>query len=216
MMPKSLSISLTVSEERGLVQNEHVERAMGARPGDHQQLLVGDGELARLLIRPPVNAEPTKLLLRVRLQAATVEDAAAEPRLLERHEQVLGDGQMRKQAQFLGHVADALEELRLVVDALFEDAHLALVRQLGAGQHLDEGRLARAVLAGDDVNRAGAHGDRHVRERHDPRVAACHASRLNQIFCRHRPFHPTAGCAAAGPGCRASALSAERLPDGPW
>ena len=103
-------LNLVDRERRGgLVEDEDVEPAVSAGSGDHQELLIGDGELTRLLVRAAADAETVELLLRRFVQPAHVYDAAAETRQLERHEEVFGDAEMREEAELLRHVTDALE-----------------------------------------------------------------------------------------------------------
>ena len=67
------SILQEKQERPRLIENENIERAMGASPRDHQELLVRNRKLARLLIWPSANAEPIKLLLGFRVQATRCE-----------------------------------------------------------------------------------------------------------------------------------------------
>ena len=106
-------LDLVDRERRGrLVEDEDVEPRGERRLWRSSELLIGDGELARLLIRAAADAETVELLLRLFGRRRALMHAAAETRLLERHEQVFGDGEMGEEAELLRHVTDALEQLR--------------------------------------------------------------------------------------------------------
>ena len=85
-------------------------------------------------------------------------DAAEAAAGLAAHEDVLGDRQVGEERRLLvddgdagvAGVGRAVEDDRLAVEQ-----HLAGVRPVHAGEGLDQGRLARAVLAGERVRLAG-------------------------------------------------------------
>ena len=83
------------------------------------------------------------------------ESAARE---LVAEEDVLGDRQAVDDVELLVHGRDAEFDRRLGrgdLDLLAEPGDLALIRAMDAGEHLDQGRLARAVLSEDAVHLAG-------------------------------------------------------------
>lgn len=113
-----------------LVENEHIEFAMGTGTGDHQQLLIGNRHLAHLLPGMGSNAEAFELRARSPIQLRGMHDGAFEPRLIEWHEKVLGDREMGKKADLLWHVADAPEQGRILGRIASEDANAALGRPI--------------------------------------------------------------------------------------
>ena len=85
------------------------------------------------------------------------ESAARE---LVAEEDVLGDRQAVDDIELLVHGRDAQLDRRLGrrdLDRLAEPRDLALVGAMHAGEHLDQRRLARAVLPEDAVNLAREH-----------------------------------------------------------
>ncbi len=71
--------------------------------------------------------------------------------------QVLDDGEARHQQHMLEHRADAEFETgrgEVILTGRAADQDLAFVRLLHAGQHADQGRLAGAVLAQQNMDLA--------------------------------------------------------------
>ena len=98
------------------------------------------------------------------MRGLVVDPAEGAPRLAA-HEDVLGDGQVGEERGLLvdhgdsrvAGVGGAVED-----DGLAVEEHLTGVRSVHPGEGLDEGRLARAVLAGEGVHLAGEQLQGHV------------------------------------------------------
>ena len=142
-------VRLLASERRGgLVQDQHL-RLPGVGLRDLDDLALGQRQVA------DAGARVDGLVLHLvedrpagRAQRARRDDAG--PRRLPPVEQVLGDGQVRQQAELLEAVANAGPKRRR--DAVERqpaavEVHAAGVRQHRAREDLDEGALAGAVLA---------------------------------------------------------------------
>ncbi len=95
-----------------------------------------------------------------------VEDAASAQFAAE--EQILFDGEVRNQAEFLEHRADAEQPRgvrRQVNDRLALIGKGAFVGRIGPGDNVDERRFARAVLAEQDMNLAVTQFEIHLIQR---------------------------------------------------
>ena len=101
-------------------------------------------------------AEPAQQLAGLLGRLGALRESAAREFVAE--EDVLGDRQTVDDVELLVHGRDAELDRRLGggdLDLLAEPRDLALVGTVDAGEHLDERRLARAVLAEDAVHLAG-------------------------------------------------------------
>ena len=151
-------VGLALGERGGrLVQDQH--RELGAeRLGDLDHLLLG----ARQASRPAGagrsgKAEPGEDRLGAPVQLALVEQAATGR--LGAEEQVLLDRHLRHQGELLEHRADperAGVVHRVQLDRLAAKRDAPGVRAQRAGGDRDQGRLAGAVLAEQDVHLARA------------------------------------------------------------
>ncbi|MDR6354753.1 hypothetical protein Q3H58_001424 [Pseudomonas psychrotolerans] len=107
-------------------------------------------------------------LQRLAAQVAAVDDAVARRQVAEK--EVFGDGHLRHQLQFLLDHGDAgadgfggaLEHQFLAIDV-----EVAGGGSVVAAEDLQQGRLARAVLAHEGMHRAGTHAEGDVGERLD-------------------------------------------------
>ena len=117
--------------------------------------------------RIDVEAEAGELLLRLALHARPVDHAAGDHRL-RAEKDVLGDGQIGNDRQFLVHHADAGRERvarRAQMDGLAGHPHLALEAVMHAGDDLHHRRFAGAVLADKAVDFALHQREVHVAQR---------------------------------------------------
>ena len=141
----------------GLVEDQQPDIVRhGARDLDH--LLVGDRERSHRRARIEGDAELAHQLGCL-LPGAPVVDQAESVAPLVAEEDVLGDGQLRKQRELLVDHVDAGEfclARRRPAHGLTGEDHLALVGRKRAGDDLDQGGLAGAVLAEQAVDLASA------------------------------------------------------------
>ena len=147
----------------GLVEDEHagLDRE---RLRDLDQLLVGHREPAdgRLDVEPDVQLLEQRLRLAPHLAPVDGPQRACR-RVADVH--VLGHAEVREQARLLvDHRDPERPGLRRAGDhgRLAVDADRARVRLVDAGQDLDQGALARAVLPDQRVDLAGPQVERHV------------------------------------------------------
>src|SRR6185437_4493391 len=108
-----------------------------------------------------------------------------EARGLAAEQQVLGDGEIRHQHQLLVDHGDARPlRVRRAAEALHlpAHAHLAAVapERVHAGEHLEQRRLARAVLAAEPEDLPSPGGQLRARERADAAEALLDAAKLEQ------------------------------------
>ena len=149
-------VDLGVGEDRRrLVEDEHLGVA-GERLGDGDLLLLGDGQVAhrpgRVALREAEQAEQLEdlLVLPGPVDPAARDDLAAD-------EDVLGDGQLGEELRLLVDGLDAVGHRLLGGGEVHRGAlegHRPRVGRLGAGDDLDQRRLAGAVLADDGVDGA--------------------------------------------------------------
>lgn len=142
---------------RALVRAEHGGRFVehqhpagaGQRAGDLDHLAVPDAEHVDGQARVEVESDPRQRLLRLALQRAAVDPAAAARQVAE--EEVFGHRQRRHHAQLLQHHAHA-EGLRVAAGGGREQVpgqrHRPGGRRFHTAQDFGQGALARAVLAG--------------------------------------------------------------------
>src|SRR5581483_11147967 len=122
------------------------------RPGDLDHLLLGDGKVADERHRVEVEADARGDRARLRGHPPPVDEAV--PARLAADEDVLGDGDVRGEGELLvdRDDAEALRRVRIGErHRLPVKDDLAPVRALRAGEDLEEGRLAGAVLAEERV-----------------------------------------------------------------
>jgi hypothetical protein len=117
---------------------------------------------------------------------APVEETAAAGLPAERD--VLRDRERRDEVDLLVDGADA-EFLgfprRFGPDDPAGQTHLAGIGRVDAGEDLDQGGLAGAILPEQRVDLAGANREIHVRERHHPGKLLSDAAKLKQVgHCR--------------------------------
>ena len=161
-------IGIDVVEGRGrLVQDEQLD-VLGQRLRDLHQLLLADADVHHPGDRVLVQADPLQQSGGGGVGLVPVDDAAAGALVAE--EDVLGDGQVRAQRQFLVDDDDAalfalpdvgeLADLAVEVDL----AGVGAVR-VHPGQHLHQRRFAGAVLAADGVDLLPTHRQADVLQR---------------------------------------------------
>ena len=150
---------------RGLV-HDHQPRLPGQRAQDLDLLLLGGPQAADPGIGRDPEVDAARQLLVPPPHGTPVQHAAA--RGLDAEEDVLQDGPLGFQRQLLGDDRDAVGQRgvrRPVVDLAAVDDDLTGVRVLDAGEDLHQGRLARAVLADERVDRPAPDVHGHVTER---------------------------------------------------
>jgi hypothetical protein len=154
--------SPTSSEDQHLGVGEH-------RLGDLDHLLLGPGQPADACLRFELEAEPAEHLERLLAHATTVDEPGANR--LATEEDVLLHRQLGHQAEFLEHGADA-ELARLVRGQAAHGLSLigvaAAIGAQDARDDVDDGRLAGAVLAEENVDLAGRDLQIHPVERAHP------------------------------------------------
>jgi hypothetical protein len=143
---------------------------VGERAHDLHDLLEADAQRAGGRRGVDLALEPEALEHRARTGQGRGVVQQAEARRLAPEQQVLGDRQPGHERQLLVHHRDAgplrvrraSQALQLAVDP-----HLAAVGAVGvhAGEHLEQRRLARAVLAAEAEDLAGAGGEIRPGER---------------------------------------------------
>ena len=132
-------------------------------------------------------------------------------------EDVLGDGQLGKEQQLLVDGGDAAGRGVARGDRLqrlVADVDGAAVRRVGAGDDLDQRRLAGAVLAEQRVHLAGLHVEVDVLQHADAAEGLRHAFEPHQR--RHRHPSPGPSCCRARPEPRlhGSAPASTSIPPG--
>ena len=153
---------------RRLVHDQHagVDRQ---RPGDLDELLLGTAQAAEDLVGRATQADDLQERRCPIIDLRPVEIAEAIPGRMA-HEDVLGDGKVGEEAGMLVHDRDAAvqridggtQHHRCAVDR-----HMARVGPVHAGQHLDAGALAGAVLAEQGQHLASPQLERDVADRKD-------------------------------------------------
>ena len=203
------------AEGRGrLVEDQHAGTEVD-RTRDRDRLPLAAGERADRLVRvadrdahlPQLAADD---LLR-RRPVQPLERAEALPRL-GAEEEVPPDRHQRHHREILVHGRDPLRARvarRLEDDFVPVDAQPAFVGLMGAGEDLDEARLAGAVVAEDARHFAGVHVRRDVVQRDDVSVELRDPVRLEQV----RAVVHLALCARWRTS-RLSMTAANRIP--PW
>ena len=121
------------------------------------ELLHADRKIAEARARVDVEAEVLRAARRLARHAAPGDDAEAADRL-RAEKDVLGDGEIGRDAELLMHHADAggpRVARRAEMHRSAVDAHLACVAGVHAGDDLHQRAFAGAVLAGEAVDLAG-------------------------------------------------------------
>src|SRR5215831_10823450 len=153
---------------RGLVQDEQL-RLDRQRLRDLDDLAFGQAEVFDRRVGRYLQLELIEQFLRSRVQLAPIDQAerAEAPRLAP-DEDVFGDRQVRREAQFLMHEADA-ERLGfrrvLRIDLSPVEDNLAAVLPHDSGENLHQRGFARAVFANQRMNLAAPRREVHPRER---------------------------------------------------
>ena len=161
----------------GLVHDDEA-RVGRQRSADRHELLVRDRQRLDPSAERQLDADALQHLGRAGAHAApAVEARALRPLGLERD--VLGHGEVREEAEVLEDDLDARRARHARRDPALGAAveeHLPLIVALHAHEHLDEGGLARPVLAREAHRLAGADRQVHRVERGDRAVALGHAA----------------------------------------
>ena len=180
MTAKSCSTSLLVEAGGRLVEDEH-PRVDVDRAGDRDHLL--DGERVRATAAPTTSR--SRLHARERLAGAPAHLPpldAAELAGLAADEDVLGDREVRAEVHLLVDGADAAAAEPAAGCRTRTGAPSRVISPavdlVDAGEHLDQGRLARAVLAHQGVDLAGEEPQVDVVERADARELLADALHL--------------------------------------
>src|SRR5690606_34359664 len=148
--------------------------ALAARKARYRAIAGRHGDAD--LLEPGMGLAPHGLLVEEAelAEKALAHDLAAEEDI-GRHRQV------RRDARIL--VERLHTRLQRVMRRLPDPAHaveidLAAVRLMRPGQHLDQRRLARAIVANEADHFSGAQGEVDIVERHDTAIALAHATDL--------------------------------------
>ena len=157
-------------EDRGRLVHDDQPGVVGQRPRHADDLLAGGGQAADLGGGRDLGVAEAREEPGGRLAARSALGEAAAGHLVP-EEDVLGDGQALDEVELLVDRRDAEVHggLRVgEVDLLALPGDGALVGLVHAGEHLDEGRLAGAVLAREAVHLAGADVEVDPAERDHP------------------------------------------------
>ncbi len=145
-----------VEHRRRLVHDDQLD-VVRQRPRHADDLLVRRAELTDLRVGRQIRVtEPAKQLASLARSLGALGESAAREFVAE--EDVLGDRQAVDDVELLVHGRDAELDGRLGrgnLDLLAEPGDLALIGAMDAGEHLDQSRLACAVLPEDAVHLAG-------------------------------------------------------------
>src|SRR5262249_43865798 len=153
---------------RGLVQDEQL-RLDRQRLRDLDDLAFGQAEVFDRRVGRYIQLELIEQFLRSRVQLAPIDQAEwAQPPRLAPDEDVFSDRQVRREAQFLMHEADA-ERLGLCrvlrIDLAPVEDDLAAVLPHDSGEDLHQRGFARAVFANQRMNLAPPRREVHPGER---------------------------------------------------
>ncbi len=151
----------------GRLVHDQQARVGRQRPGDGDQLPSGGGQAVGGGIEIEMHAEPLHRGLRMRAHAPPADDPAPVAQLVA-DRQVLGDGQVPEQREVLiDHLHPEPDRVarRHAGDLGAVDQDGAAIDRVDPGNHLDQRRLARAVLAGEAVDLAGCDAERHAVQR---------------------------------------------------
>ena len=160
---------LTLGQRGGRLVHDQDARVRADRLRDLDELPFGHAQASDLTIRIDRGADLFQNLRCVASARAPV-DAAERAAAVERQRDVLGDGQARKQGGVLIDRRDAERARRRRIHAMDRaprDGQRAGVGALGTRDDLDQGGLARAVLADERVHLAGREIERYAAQRVD-------------------------------------------------
>ena len=194
-------VDLGLGERRRRLVHDQDVRVVGQRLGDLHHLLLGDGEPGHARRRVELQVELLEQLGGLAVERPVVQqDAAAR---LPPDEDVLGHGQVAHEVQLLVDDADA----EVLGGARRGDLHLAAldpdragVPLVDPGEDLHQRGLARAVLAHQRVDLAGAQLEARVLERLDAREALGDVGHLDQEIAHHGSSAEPLAMAGAGAG----------------
>ena len=128
------------------------------RPCNFDHLLIGDGQLLDPSAHVDLGAQPAKHIVRATLHQPVIDDAKPGERLII-DEHVLGDCEFREEHELLVNDVNACT-LRLARagprNLIAVQLDFALVRNIGAGNDLDERALPGSIFANECMNLAGA------------------------------------------------------------
>ncbi len=159
---------LALIERGGRLVHNHQLTFERDRPRDRGHLLRCDVETQQRLRHVDRDAQARKQLGRLRMHAAPIDQPPAAR--LPPHEDVLGDRAKGNEVDFLINRANAggLRLLRRVeVDIAPSEADSPTITTIGAGEDLDQRRLAGAVLADERMNFAGGDAQPRIRQGSD-------------------------------------------------
>ena len=171
-------LDLFAVEHRGRLVHDDELDVVREGAGHAHDLLVRGAELPDLGVGRQVRvSEPAQQLPGLACGLGALREAAAREFVAE--EDVLGDREPVDDVELLVHRRDAELDGGLRcrdLDLLAEPGDLALVGTMHAREHLDERRLARAVLAEDAVHLAGQHLEVDAAQRLNAGEGLRHAS----------------------------------------
>ena len=165
-------LDLGTGQCRGGLVHDQEPGVEAQRLGDLDDLLVGDRQAPNRPVGSQLDAETVDQALHLAVHRPAV-DAPERAERVVAHDDVLRDAQIREQRRLLiddryAGVAGVMR--RVEVDDLTGGQHLAGVPPYDAGEHLDERRLAGAVLADQAADLAGAEHEVAVQQRADGAV----------------------------------------------
>ena len=151
-------IDLPAGNNRGrLIEYQDFDGA-NERPCNFDHLLIGDRQLIDPSAHVDLGAQPAKNVVRAALHQPVVDDAKPGERLII-DERVFSDCEFREEHELLVDDVDACT-LRLARagprNLITVQLDFALVRNIGAGNDLDERALPGSIFANECMNLAGA------------------------------------------------------------
>ena len=178
--------NLGFAQSRGRLVHDDEPRLHGERAGDLDELLLGDGKVAHLRHRIALEPDALGDGLRLFSQASP---AYEQPRArFAPNEHVLGDRHVGGEGELLVDRDDA-GALGVVGrrknDRLAEQLDFARIRALGAGQNLEQRRLASAILAQERMDLRRSHFEMDVLQRKHAGKALADASHFEDGPARH-------------------------------
>ena len=163
------ALDLAVLEGRGrLVQDQH-PRVARERSGNRDRLALGEAERAGRRVEVRLEVQAGERLARQFPHTPRVHHSEAALREMAEHH-VLGDRERRRDAQLLLNDRDARPESvcgGVEVDRLSVEEQAPAVGPVDPAERLDQGGLARAVLADERVHLPGREVERDLVERLD-------------------------------------------------
>ena len=156
-------------QDRGGLVEDQRGRLARERPDDRHTLSIADPQVTDRYVPRERRPYSTRVRFDVRSRGLAIERTEPAHRLGSKHD-VLERGEGADEREMLLHerhpTADRLPR-RVRVQPGAVDLHVALVRYLDTGRHLQESGLARAVLADHRVDASSLERQRHVRHRAD-------------------------------------------------